>query len=138
MMMTAPTPAVAVQMRTSKTLLLQSLKIMKKQPSATHQKKRTKLSSTTTARDKRSATRKAIKSPLDDLALEDLAEMSCLPPLNHLHAPVLSVKTLVPHKYLPITNWSPVRSSHFHSCSEKLGAFPPTQHWSPVICKILH
>ncbi|VTJ55013.1 Hypothetical predicted protein [Marmota monax] len=49
-MMTAPAPAVAVQIRTRKTLLLQSLKIMKKEPSATQQKKSTKLSSKTTAK----------------------------------------------------------------------------------------
>ncbi|VTJ83135.1 Hypothetical predicted protein [Marmota monax] len=56
-MMTSPAPAVAVQIRTSKTLLLQSLKIMKKEPSATQQKKSTKLSSKTTAKLSTSAER---------------------------------------------------------------------------------
>ncbi|XP_077893255.1 E3 ubiquitin-protein ligase TTC3-like isoform X2 [Ictidomys tridecemlineatus] len=57
MMMTAPAPALAVQIQTSKTLLLQSLKIMKKEPSATQWKKSTKLSSKTTAKLSTSAKR---------------------------------------------------------------------------------
>ncbi|XP_071458817.1 ubiquitin-conjugating enzyme E2 E1-like [Marmota flaviventris] len=69
-MMTAPAPAVAVQIRTSKTLLLQSLKIMKKEPSATQQKKSTKLSSKTTAKLSTSAER--IQKELAEITLNPL------------------------------------------------------------------
>ncbi|XP_058434468.1 transport and Golgi organization protein 1 homolog, partial [Marmota monax] len=69
-MMTAPAPAVAVQSRTRKTLLLQSLKIMKKEPSATQQKKSTKLSSKTTA--KLSTSAKRIQKELAEITLNPL------------------------------------------------------------------
>ncbi|XP_048656487.1 uncharacterized protein LOC125615966 isoform X1 [Marmota marmota marmota] len=71
-MMKAPAPVVAVQMRTSKTLLLQSLKIKKKEPSATQRKKSTKLSSKTTA--KLSTSAKRIR--------KELAEITLNPPPN--------------------------------------------------------
>ncbi|XP_077892212.1 transport and Golgi organization protein 1 homolog isoform X1 [Ictidomys tridecemlineatus] len=69
-MMTAPAPAVAVQIPTSKTLLLQSLKIMKKEPSATQWKKSTKLSSKTTA--KLSTSAKRIQKELAEITLNPL------------------------------------------------------------------
>ncbi|XP_077893150.1 uncharacterized protein LOC144374077 isoform X2 [Ictidomys tridecemlineatus] len=69
-MMTAPAPAVAVQIPTSKTLLLQSLKIMKKEPSATQWKKSAKLSSKTTA--KLSTSAKRIQKELAEITLNPL------------------------------------------------------------------
>ncbi|VTJ76542.1 Hypothetical predicted protein, partial [Marmota monax] len=59
-------------MRTSKTLLLQSLKIKKKEPSATQRKKSTKLSSKTTAKLSTSAKR----------IQKELAEITLNPPPN--------------------------------------------------------
>ncbi|XP_077893718.1 uncharacterized protein LOC144374829 isoform X1 [Ictidomys tridecemlineatus] len=97
-MMTAPAPAVAVQIPTSNTLVLQSLKIMKKEPSATQWKKSTKLSSKTTAKLSTSAKR----------IQKELAEIT----LNPLLTADLSVSLCSIWKY-PTPLWDPYKTLPF-------------------------